>query len=154
MPKLFESWQFWHAAKFYLGESFITKVWGKRNARTIRLYCQDPRFTEDRCRDPLQRLHTIFEELAAIGRQDIAEAAIKYLSSAIQDDDSHLISPPELKSTINAEVLADYQAVAALQAAIQAGADISEVKTLTEDAVAEIRRTACKYFLEYGDGDA
>lgn len=60
-------------------------VLGKKNARTIRLYSQDPAFTEDRSKDPLEALHIIFAEADEIGRGDLARKAIDYLATAIGD---------------------------------------------------------------------
>jgi hypothetical protein len=144
MPKTIETWQIWHAMRKHLGDQFVITVLGRRNARTVRMYAQDPRFTEDRCKDPLQALHILFEELATYGRGDVARSAIKYLSSAVDDlDPGDAVQP--LLATVDQEVLADYAGVADLQHAINAGEPSDVVFDLVEKAKAEIDRTLAKY---------
>ncbi len=120
MTKKLETWQIWHAMRKTLGDSFIMSVLGRRNARTIRMYAQDPRFTVDRCKDPIEALAILFDELATYGRADIAELAIGHMRQAITGHDN-LPCPDQLKSTMDAEVVADFQAVAELKAAIDDG---------------------------------
>ena len=145
MPKRLETWQLWHAMKNHLGESFLINVLGRRNGRTIRLYSQDPHFTEDRCKDPLQAMHIIFSELADYGRADVARKAIGYLKTALPEDDRLPTAVADMKATINEEVLADFSAVEALRKAIDDGQDQKEVESRTRQAVEEIERTFALY---------
>lgn len=145
MPKHLQTWQIWHGFKKHLGESLLMQVLGKKNARTIRLYSQDPRFTEDRCKDPLESLHIIFSEADEIGRGDLARKAIDYLLTAIGDHNYDLTPASQLLPTMDAEKLADYQKVAAFQKAIDDGADADLVETLMNEAKDEIERTYAKY---------
>ena len=149
MPKRFKSWQFWAAAKKLLGETNLLMILGRRNARTIRMYSADPRYTQDRCRDPLQHLHIIFQELDTFGRGDVARLAIEYLQSAL-DDTHNIEGVSDLKSTLNAEILADYQAVAELQRAIEDGMTPDEVADKARLAKEEIDRSLAKYLQEVG----
>ena len=146
MPKGFQSWQFWSAAKKTLGESRLLLILGRRNGRTIRMYSADPRYTQERCRDPLEHLHIILQELDTFGRGDIARLAIEYLSAAV--DDHHCPSATDLQPTMELEVLMDYQAVGDLQRAIAAGAAPDQVAAMAEDAKREIDRTLAKYLEE------
>ena len=143
MSERFQSWQFWAAAKKLLGESRLMMILGRRNGRTIRTYSADPRYTQQRCKDPLEHLHTILSELDTFGRGDIARLAIQYLETALTNQE--IPASRELQDTIEAEVLADYQAVAAMQAAIDKGRPIDEVAELVAEAKAEIDRTLTKY---------
>ncbi len=146
MPKGFESWQFWSAAKKTLGETRILMILGRRNGRTIRMYSADPRYTQDRCRDPLEHLHAILSELDTFGRGDIARLAIEYLLTAVED--RYLPPAAELQQTMNLEILMDYQAVSDLQKSISGGASTDEVAALAEEAKREIDRTLAKYLEE------
>lgn len=145
MPKYLQTWQIWHGFKKHLGESLLMQVLGKKNARTIRLYSQDPRFTEDRCKDPLESLHIIFSEADEIGRGDLARKAIAYLETALEDGRADISPAVQLLPTMDAEKLADYQKVAAFQKAIDDGDDIDIVETLMKEAKDEIERTYAKY---------
>lgn len=145
MSKYLQTWQIWHGFKKHLGESLLMQVLGKKNARTIRLYSQDPRFTEDRCKDPLESLHIIFSEADEIGRGDLARKAIAYLETALEDGRTDISPAAQLLPTMDAEKLADYQKVAAFQKAIDDGDDIDLVETLMKEAKDEIERTYAKY---------
>lgn len=144
MPEQLETWQIWHAMKKHLGDSFILTVLGRRNARTVRMYAQDPRFTEDRCKDPLEALHILFEELATFGRGDVARAAIGYLLSAIDEVPAADAIKP-LLPTLNQEILADHALLASLQQAIDSGEPADVVAGLVDEVKAEIDRTLAKY---------
>lgn len=150
MPNNFRSWQFWAAAKKLLGESNLLRILGKRNGRTIRMYSADPKYTVERCRDPLQHLHIIFSELDTFGRGDVARLAIRYLATALDDSDD-LDKVAELQPTLDAEVVADYQAVGDLQRAIGEVAQPDVIKDRAAAAKEEIDRTLTKYVQEWGN---
>lgn len=147
MSNKLETWQIWHAMRKTLGDSFVMTILGRRNARTIRMYAQDPRFTGERSKDPIEALAILFNELDTYGRRDIAELAITHLQVAIGHSSSPH-SPNTLKETIDAELLADYQAVADLQSAINDKLDQEDVKKAMHSAVQEIERTYAKYCQE------
>lgn len=144
MPKKLETWQIWNALKKNLGENFLMQVLGKRNARTIRMYSNDPRTSEERCKDPLEMLHIIFSEADEIGRGDLARKAIAYLHTAIEDE-FELKAPKPLLSTMDAEKLADFQSVASFQAAIEKNFNVDLIETLLNEAKDELDRTYAKY---------
>ena len=150
MPKKLETWQLWHAMKNHLGESFLINVLGRRNGRTIRLYSQDPQFTEDRCKDPLQAMHIIFSELSDYGRADVARKAISYLNTSLQADYCLPPAVDELKPTISEEVLADFSAVESLRLAIDTGLAREKVESYKNAAIEEIERTYALYLNTQG----
>jgi hypothetical protein len=139
MPKRLHSWQVWHQLKHHLGETMMMNVLGRSNARSIRMYSQDPRFTQDRCKDPLEGIKILLDEAEAIGRGDIRRAAIAYLEGEERGQVT------ETMPTIEAELLADYQALATLQRAIEACEDVDVVDALVVAAKEEIDRTYAKY---------
>lgn len=145
MPKTLETWQIWNGFKKHLGEPLLMQVLGKKNARTIRLYSQDPRLTEDRCKDPLEALHIIFSEADEIGRGDLARKAIAFLETALEENSFDVSPANSLLPTMDAEKLADYQKLAAFQKAIDDGADADLVETLMNEAKDEIERTYAKF---------
>lgn len=149
MPKKLETWQIWHAFKKHLGEPFLMKVIGKRNARTIRMYAQDPRVTDDRCKDPLQALHIIFSEADAIGRGDVARKAIAYLVTAIEEDSVQQPVQSTLP-TIAEELLADFTVVTELKASIERKDHPDMVADYVLAAKEEIDRTHSKYLEDLG----
>lgn len=145
MPKKLETWQIWHALKRSLGESFLMAVMGKKNARTIRLYSQDPRTSEDRCKDPLEALHIIFSEADEIGRGDLAKKAIDYLLSALSEHPYDLPAINSLLPTQDAENLEDYRTLNAFHEAMNNGADADLAETLLNESIEAQRRSFAKY---------
>lgn len=144
-PKKLQSWQIFHAARKHLGVERVICIFGKKNARSAYTWAQDPRFTEDRCRDPLEATHAMLSELDTVGRGDVARACLSYLATAVDGASFDLAAVASLKPTIDAEVLADYQALAAMQHAIEHGAELAEVGRLRHEAVDEINRTFAKF---------
>lgn len=138
-----QPWQVFHAASKYLRPENVARIFNKEK-RSAYNWGQDPAFTEHRCRNPLELLHSLFERMDAAGIGYVARAGIRYLETAIEDEiDLEDIKEP--LPTITEEVLADYGAVAALQRAIDNGATIEEVRSLAAEAAGEIERTVAKY---------
>ena len=147
----FDFWQFWNGAKQTLSESGVCAIWGRRNARLIRWYCQNPAYSEDRPRDPLERLFLLFKELVIMGRADLVKMVLKRLSMALDEKLAHeLFELDDIKPTINQEILCDYRAISELQDAIEDGESPETVRIYAEKAKAEIDRTLAKYLQEQG----
>jgi len=144
MPKPLETWQLWRQFKLHLGESFLMKVMGKSNARTIRMYSQDPRTTDDRCKDPLESLHIIFTEADEIGRSDIVHRSIDYLLTSLSENTYDLPQARELLPTMDAEQLEDFQALASFHKAIADGSDIDMIESSMKSTILAIERTFAK----------
>lgn len=138
-----QSWQFFNAARRALSPELVTSIFGRRNARAAYSWAQDPAYTQERCRDPLEALKILCERLEEIGRGDLVRCAVAYLASTLDHEES-LPSVKELQQTIDEELLADYSAVADLGAMIKAGAGIEELRESTEETKAEIDRTLAK----------
>jgi len=138
-----QPWQVFHAARKALGANVVARVFN-REIRSAHNWAQDPAHTECRCKSPLELLHTMFERMDAAGLGYVARAGIRYLESAI-DGEIEVGDIQEPLPTITEEVLADYAAVAALQQAIDAGADLEQVRILAASSIGEIERTVAKY---------
>jgi hypothetical protein len=143
-----QPWQVFQAARKYLGAHNVARIFN-REVRSAHNWAQDPAHTECRCKSPLELLHTLFERMDAVGIGYAARAAIDYLATAV-DPAVQVggIKPP--LPTIQEEILADYSAVARLQQAIEAGADMESVHGLKRDAMEEIERTVARYIQEKG----
>ena len=138
-----QPWQVFHAANKYLRPENVARIFNKEK-RSAYNWGQDPAFTEHRCRNPLEHLHSLFEKMDAAGIGYVARSGIRYLETAIEED----VNLEDIKDplpTITEEVLADYRAVAALQRAIDAGANIDDIKHFAIEAIGEIERTVAKY---------
>lgn len=139
----FEAWQVFAASFKAIGRAKVAACLGVTES-TAYQYGANPNTTGDkRCRNPLERMHSLLNELDTWGRADVCRDAINYLRSAFEEADPKPVV--ELKATMNDELLADYQAVATLQRAIESCEQIDIVEVLVEEAKAEIDRTYAKY---------
>ena len=138
-----QPWQVFHAARKVLGANNVARIFN-REIRSAHNWAQDPVHTECRCRSPLELLHTLFEQMDAAGFGYVARAAIDYLASAIEPV-PRMEGIREPLPTIQEEILADYTAVAKLQQAIEAGANMECIGNLKREAFEEIERTVARY---------
>ena len=139
------TWQLWAATKKALGESVLFRVFGKRDARIVRMCAQDPRFTADRCHDPIENLHTTLSMLDEVGRGDIARRIVGHLSSAIDGEGYDLPVTMALLPTMDAEQLEDFQAVADMARAINEGEPLPVIMARLTAAKEALERTVAKH---------
>lgn len=150
MPKndtTMQSWQVFHFARKHLSRSVLYAIFGKKNARAVDYWCEDPRYTAklDGAYDPLNGVRTLLESLDDQGHCGVVRAALSYLAentSVKCDYEQSIIEP---LPSLNDEILADYRAVAELQRAIELEVDMAGVEHLLLDAVAELERTVARY---------
>jgi len=155
MPKNIDemqSWQVFHYARKRLGRSVLYAIFGKRHARTVDLWCQDPRFTDKEAisYDPLQGLRDLLSLLDDHGHVPVVRAALQYLASGTSLDCEQGGDCSDLLPTLNEEILADYRAVADLQRGLEAGVAAHAANQLLAAAVNELQRTVAKYLQERG----
>lgn len=145
--EIMQSWQVFHYVRKHLGRSILYGIFGKRHARTVDLWCQDPRFTDKEARsyDPLQGIRDLFSLLDDRGHVPIVRSALQYLASETSLDYDYHGDHAHPLPTITEEILADYRAVAALQAAIEAGQTPEVINQLKIAAINEIERTVARY---------
>lgn len=150
MPKSstkMQSWQVFHYARKHLGSSKLYAIFGKKNARAVDYWCEDPDCTArpEGSYDPIKGVKRLLEALDDLGHIDQVRATVAYLisSTSIADDLNPKIQ--ELKPTMAEEILADYASVSALQAAIEDGHNIPSINQKCAAAIAELQRTVAKY---------
>lgn len=155
MPKeqrKMQSWQVFHFARKHLGRSALYTIFGKKNARAVEFWCQDPMTTgkEEGAYDPIlgvKRLLTMLDDHAHV---DAVRSCVAFLCSGTSLDcgcEPEMVSP---LPTISEEILADYKAVACLQAAIEDRMPMDIINELKDEAIAEIERTCAKARQENG----
>lgn len=142
-----QSWQIFHFSRKHLGSSLLYTIFGRKNARAIDYWCQDPKFTAkaDGAYDPIQGIKALVESLDDRGHCGVVRATMAYLSEGTScsiDHDQKIIEP---QATISAEILSDYRAVAEMQQAIEQGSDVIMVEKLLQEAIAELERTFARY---------
>ena len=149
-----KSWQIFHYARKYLGRSALYAIWGKKNARKVDYWAQNPRFTAkiDDAMDPLSGVRDMLSSLDDKGHTDAVRSAVAFIVSRTSIDPlvCDLSPVAELQETINEELLLDYRAIGDLHRAIEEDRTVDEVERLKQCAIAEIERTAAKYRLVCG----
>ena len=150
MPKKsgeMQSWQFFHYVRKHLGRSVLYAIFSKRHARTVDLWCQDPRFTDKEALsyDPLQGLRDLFSILDDHGHVPIVRSALQCLASGTSVDCDYRGDHADPLPPMAEEILADYRAVGDLQRGIEAGMAAHAVNQLLAAAINELQRTVAKY---------
>lgn len=151
-PKM-QSWQILHFARKHLGRSTLYIIFGRKNARIVDYWCEDPKTTDkkDQAYDPIQGVKDLLSALDDQGHTGIVRACLAFLRSGTSLEDDCLPAVTELLPTMAEEELADYHAVAAMQHAIDQGKPPAVISALKKSAVEEIERTYAKYLEGYGN---
>jgi len=150
MPKnqgKMRSWQVFHFARKHLGRSSLYAIFGRKNARAVDHWCQDPMYTDkvDGAYDPVQGVKNMLSMLDDNGHIGAVRACIDFLCSGTSLDCGGEPEMAEPLPTLSEEILADYKAVSILQSAIEDRMDIKVINSLKNEALAEIERTCAKY---------
>lgn len=141
-----QSWNIFHFARKHLGRSALYSMFGKKNARRIDYWCEDPKYTTkpEFAYDPIMGVRNLLETLDDHGHCGVVRACIAYLSAGTSACCGFEAAVVEPLPTVAEEILADYQAVADLQRAIEDDADMEEIDLLKREALDEIERTVAK----------
>lgn len=142
-----QSWQVFHFARKHLSRSVLYAIFGKKNARAVDYWCEDPRYTAklEGAYDPIQGVKSLLETLDDHGHCGVVRSALSYLAAGTSADSGDVQKIVEPMSCISQEILADFRAVAELQRAIEAKLDLAGVEHLLLEAVAELERTVACY---------
>ena len=156
MPKVegkMRSWQIFNFSRKHLGRSALIAIFGKKNGRAVEYWCEDPMYTDkpDEAYDPIQGVKNLLTALDDHSHTGVIRSCIAYLTA-----DTALACGQEpqvsgLLSTIDQEVLADYEAVGEMQRAIKKGEHPAVICALMADAIAEIERTYAKYKKDFAE---
>lgn len=146
-----QSWRIFHYARKYLGRKTLYSIFGTRHARTVDSWCEDPRFTNrESSFDPVLGIRNMLWLLDDQGHVDICRAALQMMAAGTAVDCGDHLDIIELRDTVQAEILADYRAVARMQEAIEDREHPDMILSIKQEAIAEIERTYAKYRKEYG----
>jgi len=150
-----QSWQVFHFARKHLGAALLCTVFGKKNARTVNYWCEDPAYTakNDFSYDPIFGVKQLADKLDDRGHTDVVRALRSFLFGDTSLDDGDGCGLGDLQPTMVEEKLCDYQTIGELHNAITSKADPAEVERMKREAIAEIERTVALYIKEYDNGD-
>lgn len=142
-----QSWQILHFARKHLGRSVLYAIFGKKNARIVDYWCEDPRYTAkgDTAFDPLQGVKNLIDLLDDQGHSGVARSCLAFLSPFADQDQDHL---QNVLPTMAEEKLADFQAVAKFQTALDNHDSLDEIAHLKKEAIDEIERTFARHLMD------
>ncbi len=120
-----KSWQVFNAARKSL-KSKMFAIFGNRTSRMIDYWAQDPAFSAEHKRNPIDRLVMLLRELDQNGMRQVAVSALRLLANAINCKviDRNEVVPD--KETLYEEILDDMPCLLAYQSALM-GTDLEEV---------------------------
>lgn len=142
-----QSWQIFHFARKHLGRGALYAIFGRKNARTVDYWCENPRFTgkPEIASDPILWVKNLLDTLDDHGYTPVVRAAIAFFKSGTSLEEGYAPAVDDLLPTLDAEKLADFHAVAKFQAAIDRCDDCQVVASLKQAAIEEVERTFAKY---------
>jgi hypothetical protein len=142
-----QSWQVFHFARKYLGRSVLYAVFGKKNARSVDYWCEDPKYTDkaEQAYDPIKGVKELLSTLDDQGHTAAVRACLDYLRAGTSLEEETVPVVTELLPTLSEEKLADYTCLAEFQAAITRCESCQEVNARKKAAIEEIERTFAKY---------
>jgi hypothetical protein len=120
-----KSWQVYECARKVL-KTEMYEIYGNRSSRMIDYWAQDPDFSAETKRNPIDRLEELLRRLCEAGERDAAKAALRILAHAtncyIRDRSD--IRPD--KETLAEEIIDDLPRLVDYHRALQ-GSDLEEV---------------------------
>ena len=145
-PKM-QSWQVFSYARKYLTASKLYAIFGKKNARAVDYWCEDPDYTARPAEayDPIKGVKRLLEALDDHGHSAVVRSCLSYLASGTSEAGCITPQVDQLKPTMAEEILADYAAVSSLQSAIEGGLNSAAILQKQAAAIAEINRTVAFY---------
>jgi hypothetical protein len=142
-----QSWQVFHFARKYLTRAVLYAIFGKKNARIVDYWCEDPKYTDkaEQAYDPILGVRNLLTALDDMGHTPVVRACIAFLVSDTSLADDCQPAVTNLRPTMAEEELADYVCLAEFQAAIRNGLPKKEIMRRKQAALEEIERTFAKH---------
>ena len=138
-----KSWQIYDAARKAL-KNEMYEIYGNRNARMIDYWAQDPDFSADPKRNPIDRLELLLCALTDSGRRDIAMSALRLLAGVINCAVSSRDDVVPDRDTLLGEIVDDMPCLTAYQRALE-GDDLEEVDRTEAELQRELAENRVKF---------
>jgi hypothetical protein len=138
-----KSWQIYNTARTLM-KSQLLAVYGNRNSRIIDYWAQDPAFSADHKRNPIDRMEALLGKLCECGRREVAISAVRILANqtncTVQDREEVI---PD-KDSLLEEILDDMPYLINYQKALQ-GDDLEEVDRAKEELDREMAENRIRF---------
>jgi hypothetical protein len=138
-----KSWQIYDLARKAL-KSEMYEIYGNRSSRMIDYWAQDPAFSADPKRNPIDRLGLLVTRLDAAGYRDVALSALRLLAGgldcAVEEREEVVPDRP----TLLGEIIDDMPCLVAYQRALE-GDDLEEVDRCEAELQRELAENRVKF---------
>ena len=138
-----KSWQIYDRARKLLKREMY-RIYGNRSARLIDYWAQDPDFSAEAKRNPIDRLQALLEAFVEAGRTDLALNAVRLLAGCIDC----AVEPREPvvpdRETLLGEIVDDMPCLVAYQVALE-GDDLEEVDRCEAELKRELAENRVKF---------
>ncbi|MCP4678712.1 MAG: hypothetical protein GY854_25025 [Deltaproteobacteria bacterium] len=138
-----KSWQVYDVARKAL-KNELYDIYGNRNARMINYWAQDPDFSADPKRNPLDRLESLLTHLADAGKRETAISAVRILASRLDCSISDRAEAIPDRPTLMGEIIDDMPCLVAYQKALE-GHDLEEVDRTESELQRELAENRVKF---------
>lgn len=138
-----KSWQIYDEARKILKKK-IYKIYGNRNSRMIDYWAQDPDFSADPKRNPIDRLEGLVRSLVENGAHEVAISVVRILAAAVNCDVVTRAAVVPDKETLLEEILDDLPFVLRYHEALQ-GADLEEVDKARHKLIVELDENRVRF---------
>ncbi len=144
-----KSFEIYDAARKALKHD-LYEIYGNRNARMIDYWAQDPAFSADHKRNPIDRLGQLLGRLTRAGCRDVAMSALRILAAELDCViDNRKDAVPD-KETMLGEIVDDMPCLVVYQRALQ-GNDIEEVDRSEAELQRELAENRVKFLETHQD---
>ena len=138
-----KSWEIYDAARKAL-KSELHNIYGNRNARMINYWAQDPDFSADPKRNPIDRLESLLKHLADAGERDVAISAVRILAGCLDCTVTIREEAIPDRPTLMGEIIDDMPCLVAYQKALE-GHDLEEVDRTESELQRELAENRVKF---------
>jgi hypothetical protein len=143
-----KSWEIYQRARKVLRNEMY-EVYGNRSSRMIDYWAQDPDFSAETKRNPIDRLEELLRRLCEAGERDAAKSALRILAHAANCyvRDRSEITPD--KETLAEEIIDDLPRLVDYHQALQ-GSDLEEVDRARAALERELTENRVKFIEVHG----
>ncbi|MCP4599164.1 MAG: hypothetical protein GY847_01275 [Proteobacteria bacterium] len=138
-----KSWQIYDTARKVL-KTKIFEIYGNRNSRMIHYWAQDPDYSSDYKRNPIDRLELLINYLVEAGKRDVALSVLRILAGRVDCTIEERKEVIPDKETLLGEIVDDMPCLVAYQKALE-GDDLEEVDRAEAELQRELAENRVKY---------
>jgi hypothetical protein len=147
-----KSWQIFDEARKVLKKE-IYKIYGNRSSRLVDYWAQDPKFSADPKRNPIDRLEGLIKSMKENGAREAAISIVRILAAGVDCDVVPRSKVVPDKDTLIEEILDDLPFVLRYHEALQ-GTDLEAVDKARHKLIVELDENRVRFIEQLEKKDA